>query len=195
MFCSPFLFCNAASLADAAGFGSGTAIAAGAGDAGAASAASGSRASAATRRRTSSPVSAPNPGTPSGAVKSQAFSASPTKSRIAGSAIQARRSAARATAAGTPDARKGLRSVAPLIDSIGGSGISAAVTRTAGASGAVSPSVSCGGSRFAGCGAAAARFRRDQRARKSAAPLTVLSRSAVPAAPAPRGRRGRAGAW
>ena len=37
--------------------------------------------------RASSPGSSgPNPGTPSGAVKSHAFSASPTKSRIAGSA-------------------------------------------------------------------------------------------------------------
>ena len=50
--------------------------------------------------------SAPNPGIAVGSVKSQSFSASPLKSRIAGSAAHARRSAARASSVGTPGARK-----------------------------------------------------------------------------------------
>ena len=51
--------------------------------------------SATMRRRRRSRSSGPKPGIPSGSLKSQAFSSSPTKSRMAGSAAQARRSAAR----------------------------------------------------------------------------------------------------
>ncbi len=56
-----------------------------------------------------------------GSVKSQAFSARPTKSRIAGSAVHTRRSAARVSSCGTPGERKARMSVAEVIDSSDGS--------------------------------------------------------------------------
>ena len=62
----------------------------------------------------------PKPGMVSGLVKSQSFSCSPTKSRIAGSLIQARRSAARDSDTGTPGLRKSRMSVPAVIDSTGG---------------------------------------------------------------------------
>src|SRR6516162_1706742 len=65
-------------------------------------------------------VREPNPGTPSGALKSQEFSDRPMKSRIAGSVDQARRSAARVRSAGAPGAKKGRMSDAARIDSVGG---------------------------------------------------------------------------
>src|SRR5438132_1334281 len=65
-------------------------------------------------------VTEPNPGTPPGALKSHEFSDKPMKSRITGSADQARRSAARAKSAGTPAARKARMSAPAPIDSIGG---------------------------------------------------------------------------
>jgi len=80
-----------------------------------------------TMRRTSASTwfaeqsSGPKPGMAFGSLKSQAFSASPTKSRMAGSALQARRSAARLNSLGTPLRRKAAMSVAASIDSIGGS--------------------------------------------------------------------------
>ena len=57
-----------------------------------------------------------NPGIAFGSVKSQAFSASPTKSRIAGSAVHARRSAARVKSAGTPARRNARMSVPAVIE-------------------------------------------------------------------------------
>jgi hypothetical protein len=77
-------------------------------------------ASANKRRAASLERVGPKPGTPSGALKSQAFSASPMKLRIAGSADQARRSAARASSTGTPGCRKTRMSVLASIVSMGG---------------------------------------------------------------------------
>src|SRR5215467_4899841 len=65
----------------------------------------------------------PNPGTPPSALKSHEFSDRPMKSRIAGSAVQARRSAARVSSGGTSGARKALMSEPDPIDLIGGSGV------------------------------------------------------------------------
>src|SRR5215472_13586435 len=65
-------------------------------------------------------VRRPTTGTPSGSLKSQEFSDRPTKSRIAGSVDQARRSAARVRSAGTPGAKKGRMSDPRPMDWIGG---------------------------------------------------------------------------
>src|SRR5690348_10832525 len=61
-----------------------------------------------------------NPGTPSDALKSEKFSDRSTKSRMAGSVAQARRSAARVTSGGTPGSRNGRMSEPGPIVSIGG---------------------------------------------------------------------------
>ena len=63
----------------------------------------------------------PKPGIALGSVKSQAFSESPTKSRMAGSAVHARRSAARVSSGGTPGIRKARTSLADVIESSEGS--------------------------------------------------------------------------
>ena len=76
----------------------------------------GSPKSWAAMRRTSALPIGPNPGIESGALKSQEFSDRPTKSRIAGSALQARRRAARLSAAGTPRCRKALMSELAVIE-------------------------------------------------------------------------------
>jgi len=68
----------------------------------------------------SSGASEPKPNIPSGALKSHEFSDSPIKSRMPGSLDQPRRSAARINSAGTPRARKPLRSVLSSMASIGG---------------------------------------------------------------------------
>ena len=73
------------------------------------------------RRISSVSGNGPKPGAPPGAVKSHWFSANPMKSRMAGSVVQARRSAARVNSTGTPGARNARMSVAEVIDSIGGS--------------------------------------------------------------------------
>ena len=74
---------------------------------------------------TSSPTlsvasSGPNPGMAVGSVKSHWFSAMPMKSRIAGSVVQTRRSAALVNSAGTPDCRNARMSLSAVMDSIGG---------------------------------------------------------------------------
>jgi hypothetical protein len=66
--------------------------------------------------RNSSVISSgPKPAIAPGALKSHAFSESPMKSRIFGSAAQARRSAARVNSSGTPEARKARISVSAEI--------------------------------------------------------------------------------
>src|SRR5262252_2085471 len=64
--------------------------------------------------------SGPKPAIASGALKSQSYSASPTKFLMLGSEAQVRRSAARVNSDGTPGARNPRMSVSAVIDSIGG---------------------------------------------------------------------------
>src|SRR5215468_9298957 len=64
--------------------------------------------------------SGPKPAIASGALKSQSYSASPTKFLMLGSEAQVRRSAARVNSDGTPGARNARMSVSAVIDSIGG---------------------------------------------------------------------------
>ena len=70
----------------------------------------------ASRRGTSAGSSGPKPAIES-FVKSHWFSAIPMKSRIAGSLVQARRSAARESDSGTPGLRKSRMSVPAVIES------------------------------------------------------------------------------
>src|SRR3954468_24008816 len=121
----------------------------------------------------------PKPGIADGSVKSPAFSASPTKSRIAGSAVHTRRSAARVSSAGTPLRRNAVMSVSALIDSIGGrlsmSKSGSAFCAASALCSLTSGFASAGGSASA---FATSRLRRDQRARKSSS-VIVISISAA----------------
>src|ERR1700723_1812321 len=71
-------------------------------------------------RAYSATASGPKPGMAAGSLKSHWFSPIPMKSRMAGSAAQALRSAARVNSAGTPSARNGRISLSATIDSIDG---------------------------------------------------------------------------
>src|SRR6185437_13097713 len=112
----------------------------------------------------------PKPAAAPTALKSQALSERPTKSRTAGSVDQARRSAAGLTSAGTPAARNGWRSDPGPIESREGKqagsngGSTSLATGVAKAAGASSAARSWLGWRLSG--GAAARLRRAQRARK-----------------------------
>ena len=141
--------------------------------------------------------SGPKPGIASGALKSQAFSESPTKSRIAGSAAQARRSAAWVSSAGTPRARNARMSVPASIDStrrqargIEGLRCRLAVAAPLAGARASSPArATPAGGAAASAAGSGARFavsclRRDQRDRKCSFSLTrrlVLTRARPPA--------------
>lgn len=71
-------------------------------------------------RATSAALIAPKPAMAVESLKSQPFSTGPTKSQIAGSELQARRSAARVNSGGTSGRRKAVTSVFAPIDSSGG---------------------------------------------------------------------------
>src|SRR5690348_17481050 len=73
-------------------------------------------------RATSSGLIAPKPGIAEGSLKSQPFSTSPTKFLIAGSLVQARRSAARVSSGGTSGRRKAATLESAPIESSGGNG-------------------------------------------------------------------------
>src|ERR1700747_2226003 len=91
------------------------------------------------------------------------------KLRMAGSAVQDRRGAARVSSSGTPGARNGVMSDAASIDSIGGRGAVGVVSSAAREIG-LAISAARGGRLFsASAPAAAFRFRRDQRARTPSA--------------------------
>src|SRR5262249_49942199 len=164
----------------------------------------------ATSARSSSVISnGPKPRIAFGAVKSQAFSDSPTKSPIFGSAAPPRRSAARVSSAGAPGARRGRISRAAGIVAIGGgfggSNVVSDGSGAPGSPGAASLSVrrSSPDSALAGSGtgtladfiasaSSASRFRRDQRAMKFSGSLIVAPSASVRAAPTPQDRRGHA---
>ena len=136
------------------------------------------------------PRNAPKPGMALGSVKSHAFSASPTKSRIVGSADQARRSAARLSSAGIPLRKNSVMSVAAVIEStegnfdrsISGSEAASAVSGDAAAV--------CPGGDGACSAALDSCLRRDQRLRNSSS--LIRARLPCDGAPAPPDWRGRA---
>src|ERR1043165_2312841 len=124
------------------------------------------------RRISSVDSSGPNPGIAFGSVKSQAFSDSPTKSRIAGSDVHTRRSAARVSSTGTPSRRNAVTSVSALIDSSGGRGAGS----NAGVAGVFATAAGAASVAFGGATvftASASRLRRDQRFRKSSSVIVV----------------------
>jgi len=136
--------------------------------------------------------SGPKPGIAFGSLKSQAFSASPMKFRMAGSADQARRRAARLSSCGMPLRRNAVMSVAASIDSIGGK-LDKSTSGFGGFSAVPGGGVrSCSSIGSAGSGAAlpdlASCLRRDQRARNSWS--LIRARLHVVAAPAPPDQRG-----
>jgi hypothetical protein len=139
----------------------------------------------------SSPASSgPKPAMAPGSVKSHWFSAMPMKSRMAGSLVQARRSAALVSSAGTPDCRKARISLAAVMLSSGGRlarSMSAAGASRRG-SGAGGPSAAWprwaagrapSGSACLWTGSRSRRLSRDQRAKnrseRSSDPVTTRS--------------------
>src|SRR4051812_45915858 len=117
--------------------------------------------------------SGPKPGIAAGSVKSHAFSASPTKSRIAGSVVHTRRSAARVSSAGTPARRNAAMSVSALIDSSGGKLARSNSGSAVGFASGFGSSIAGSAVRGSASAFPISRLRRDQRARKSSSVIVI----------------------
>ena len=163
-----------------------------------------------TRRPTSSVgASGPKPGMDVGSVKSHWFSARPMKSRMAGSTVQARRSAALVNSAGTPAAKNARMSLPDVMVSMSGSAGSSGAGCGGGrpspaAPGAVSSPRAASGVGLGGSSAVSgrwrsSRFKRDQRVKNvsdlfKAGPPRSLAGAPVPRSGADRGDVCRTGA-